>query len=493
MQNLWRTLLEPVNQAWLILGDGPPSLGVEGGPGSLYVRRDARPHEAALWVRGSIEAAWTTRESGTWFDVRAYGAVGDGTADDRPAIQRAIDAAGAAGGGTVLVPAGKYRLRTFAVDSGNAYALQMSAGVTLLGTGTASRLVVDPTDVSALYARSIAGFALEGITIECATSSSNADALKLLSSSNVRLSGLTAAGFRIGFQLLGCRDVHALMCASVGARAMATGEDARGFSVGDHASYGGSERIRLMGCTASEGAGHGFVVFTSGLVCLEGCIAERNAGVGFRISSTRAVASGCEAMRNLAGFDLVGARAARLLGCGAEENRQFGFRFVGACQNICAGCIATGNGIEGAGSHSAFVMADGPVAGASTANILLGCSARQAPNRNLDDHGYDASSAPDGANTIIGCDFTGTRMGPVFARGDVHFQNAGAQREAIEVKGDLRRDGLRIVSKRRKGWKMPTGKSSRSAFDTATVSSAQLAERLKALLEDLEAHGLIGR
>lgn len=42
------------------------------------------------------------------FDVRAYGAKGDGTTDDRAAIQAAMDAAAAAGGGTVFFPIGTY-------------------------------------------------------------------------------------------------------------------------------------------------------------------------------------------------------------------------------------------------------------------------------------------------------------------------------------------------------------------------------------------------
>ena len=42
------------------------------------------------------------------FDVRAFGAVGDGKALDTAAINRAIEAAAAAGGGTVIIPAGSY-------------------------------------------------------------------------------------------------------------------------------------------------------------------------------------------------------------------------------------------------------------------------------------------------------------------------------------------------------------------------------------------------
>lgn len=43
-------------------------------------------------------------------DIRAYGAVGDGTTDDQPAITAALQAAHDAGGGTVVLPAGTYAL-----------------------------------------------------------------------------------------------------------------------------------------------------------------------------------------------------------------------------------------------------------------------------------------------------------------------------------------------------------------------------------------------
>ena len=43
------------------------------------------------------------------YNVRNFGAVGDGKALDSPAINKAIEAAAAAGGGTVLFPPGIYR------------------------------------------------------------------------------------------------------------------------------------------------------------------------------------------------------------------------------------------------------------------------------------------------------------------------------------------------------------------------------------------------
>lgn len=62
-----------------------------------------------------------------WFSVKSYGAVGDGVTDDTGAIQEAIDAAEAAGGGTVLFPAGTYRIAT---------------GLNVTHTGTAKQLEI---------------------------------------------------------------------------------------------------------------------------------------------------------------------------------------------------------------------------------------------------------------------------------------------------------------------------------------------------------------
>eukprot|EP00727_Mastigamoeba_balamuthi_P005235 m51a1_g1471 putative probable polygalacturonase (392) ;mRNA; r:250096-251327 len=53
----------------------------------------------------------------TVFDVTSFGAHGDGRTDDSQAIQRALDAAKGAGGGTVVVPAGRtFLFRNFSIS-----------------------------------------------------------------------------------------------------------------------------------------------------------------------------------------------------------------------------------------------------------------------------------------------------------------------------------------------------------------------------------------
>ena len=51
---------------------------------------------------------------------------------------------------------------------------------------------------------------------------------------------------------------------------------------------------------------------------------------------------------------------------------------------------------------------------------------------------------------------------------------------------------VRVVGARVTGWAAATGTATRTTFDTATVTLPLLAQRVKALIDDLIAHGLIG-
>ncbi len=75
------------------------------------------------------------------FDVRAFGAKGDGKALDAPAVNKAIDAAAAAGGGTVHFSAGTYRC--FSIHLKSNVALYLDQGATILAA--------DPSDKDGQY------------------------------------------------------------------------------------------------------------------------------------------------------------------------------------------------------------------------------------------------------------------------------------------------------------------------------------------------------
>jgi polygalacturonase len=65
-----------------------------------------------------------------FFDVRAFGATGDGKTLDSPSINKAIEAASAAGGGTVLFPAGNYLC--YSIHLKNDIALYLDTGATII-------------------------------------------------------------------------------------------------------------------------------------------------------------------------------------------------------------------------------------------------------------------------------------------------------------------------------------------------------------------------
>lgn len=86
-----------------------------------------------------------------------------------------------------------------------------------------------------------------------------------------------------------------------------------------------------------------------------------------------------------------------------------------------------------------------------------------------------------GKAALAGATFSGALAAPSLAIGG-----------DADAGGFYRVDGVKVVGNRASGWAVPTGAMSRAGFDTGTVTLAQLAQRVKALIEDLRTHGLIG-
>jgi polygalacturonase len=95
-----------------------------------FLRQATAGGFAVLLPEAASSEAKSTPASAARFDVRSFGAVGDGKTIDTPAVNRAIDAAAAAGGGTVLFPAGMYACYTIRLKSH--ICLLLEAGATIL-------------------------------------------------------------------------------------------------------------------------------------------------------------------------------------------------------------------------------------------------------------------------------------------------------------------------------------------------------------------------
>ncbi|HYJ30006.1 MAG TPA: hypothetical protein VEW25_06660 [Allosphingosinicella sp.] len=84
----------------------------------------------------------------------------------------------------------------------------------------------------------------------------------------------------------------------------------------------------------------------------------------------------------------------------------------------------------------------------------------------------------------------------VFKRGSserFRVQSAGiAVVGSTDVSVELRQGGTKVVGARATGWSAASGTAARTTFATGSATTTQIAERLKALIDDLIGHGLIG-
>lgn len=75
--------------------------------------------------------------------------------------------------------------------------------------------------------------------------------------------------------------------------------------------------------------------------------------------------------------------------------------------------------------------------------------------------------------------------------GDIGFLASNRPR-TLHLQTSVTVAGLQVLNARKTGWGAPTGTATRTTFATGTVTLAQLAERVKALIDDLTLHGMIG-
>jgi polygalacturonase len=103
-------------------------------PPAVHHHRYQIPNAASpeLSTAGSLHASAISG----FYDIRVFGATGDGKTIDTPAVNKAIEAASAAGGGTVLLPAGTYLC----------YSIRLKSNVSLYLDQGATILAAEPHD-----------------------------------------------------------------------------------------------------------------------------------------------------------------------------------------------------------------------------------------------------------------------------------------------------------------------------------------------------------
>jgi polygalacturonase len=116
------------------------SLGCAGGAGQTQT-------VSAPGAAPAVAAIVPAPQPGRQFEVRAFGAKGDGVTIDSDAINRAIDAAVAAGGGTVHLSAGTYASHSIRLRSH--VGLHLDQGAVLLAADTGGGRGYDPAEPGA--------------------------------------------------------------------------------------------------------------------------------------------------------------------------------------------------------------------------------------------------------------------------------------------------------------------------------------------------------
>ncbi len=176
-------------------------------------------------VSGRLCAADLSAAPGASFNVRQFGAAGDGRAKDTAALQKALDACAAAGGGTVVVPAGVYL--TGSVVLGANTTLKLERGASLVGSpDIADYPVVQvrwegefrPGHRALIAAEKADHLAIEGpgaiygppISVAQLRDPRGPPLIELAEASHVRLEGFTTQYERLwSIHLLFCRDLTA--------------------------------------------------------------------------------------------------------------------------------------------------------------------------------------------------------------------------------------------------------------------------------------------
>jgi parallel beta-helix repeat protein len=106
------------------------------------------------------------------FNVKDFGAVGDGVTDDTAAMQAAIDAASAAGGGTVFVPTGTFIVSAGEEPSDGCLMLKSNVYMEGAGAGKTTVKVADGSDtkitgvIRSAYGEETHDFGLSNLTID---------------------------------------------------------------------------------------------------------------------------------------------------------------------------------------------------------------------------------------------------------------------------------------------------------------------------------------
>ncbi len=332
-----------------------------------------------------------TGESGLpVYNVRAYGAMGDGLTDDTDAINRAIADAARAGGGIVGVPAGTYRVapRPHPLDAAYGACLLMRGGVTLRGAGLGAT-TIRLTDHAPLPEGSTHIYLLLNATINPALAAASPDQRMAVEDIAFDGNARHQDALAHGLVWIRCRDVSHNCVRVANVHGTAGSGPAETFcfefQLGAGASYAACEAAATDGGATASGfsadgatdltyvsclahgmaVGQGFTHYGCALLRYAVCHAYQNRGYGFNsevsedvryaacVSGGRADGSGQGAYaphqslgNEAGGFFVRGSAAVDLVGCSSRYNDGHGLWIAHRADGVrvCGGDYSANGG-----------------------------------------------------------------------------------------------------------------------------------------------------
>jgi hypothetical protein len=406
------------------------------------------------------------------FNVKQYGAKGDGTTVDTTAVQAAVTACLAAGGGTVSFPPGTYPMSN--VTFGN--------NITIAGSGVGNTiLLMDPASVSGAVVCRVAPPSSTVTTTNCMVRDLTIDGNKAIWGNNSTQKGY---GYYMG-QSTNNLITHCAMFNVEIRNCMTYGFDVERV-----------QEVRLINCVAhdngySTGTGthinaDGFTLIGDDITCIS-CVAYNNGVFGFRGGQSgslwhRVNMINCEAYSNGAtgigmGADAVGGDAlldSHIIGCMSYSNTTSGIYLSTNCMN----CSVIGNSSYNNGTN-------GIIASASSYCSIMG--------NTLKDNATASSGNPELylTATTTNCSVMGNVVTSVNATHAISEQNSSTTGNIItgnqvaSTSTTIVKNGATTIVSNNQGFTSTSDSSgipTNAAAITAEVSRATAAEALLAPL-----------
>jgi hypothetical protein len=227
------------------------------------------------------------------FNVKAFGATGDGTTDDTAAIQDAITSAGVAGGGTVFLPRGTYSVTgTLTLDANNVVLAGEGDALTTIKVATGAPFfqnVISSTGRTNIGVRDLKVDANSLARVATIGTANVTCGLFLSQSTDLRISRVTvrdviggSSGSGVGIAIGGTPNVRVTVehC-----KVITCGQSGRN---ADGIYMGGCEQGLITGCVARSVLDTCFVLESCNYSGIVGCTAY-NCGLGAAISAAGGV------------------------------------------------------------------------------------------------------------------------------------------------------------------------------------------------------------